>query len=426
MGLRDKLRAICHEVRMRPLQGDPTQIGQLRIRIDRLPSPEAILTQPEPELKQLRALLDRLIYDLDRFESNRSIPEAQRYQHRTGLPPHRRPLVANWYQLAMLKEANGLNNPGAEARRQLHPDWNFEMLANGVFRASFQEKPILDYTLTKTGNGKYDGGIKEVQVYGRNYLPLIDQGIRAPLTIEFFSRAQDLLGEGWQLEHPWWRKAQAQNESDEAWQQRLKDEAFAKGTHIPHSWSTEYDDGADGCMPTGWYLTGLDTNGLPIVFPVRHEYGPFKSNEEALAFRDKAQQLILKKVAMSRKASSDFSEYQTGNQPCQDFKPSDIDKEWFGQARHQCPKCEGRRLFCDNCHTDHHENGWESCEKLPTLVFHKGKYWQVSQSTGDEYLLEPLRDDGTGLRVEKSKCRVVVEPELSRQLEAIKRFISEV
>ena len=113
MGLRDKLRAICHEVRMRPLQGDPAQIGQLRIRISKLPSPEAIQTLPEPNLIQLRALLDRLIYDLDRHESHRSISEAQRYQHRTGLPPHRRPLVANWYQLAMLKEASSEMRSGS-------------------------------------------------------------------------------------------------------------------------------------------------------------------------------------------------------------------------------------------------------------------------------------------------------------------------
>ena len=432
MGLRDKLRAICHEVRMRPLQGDPTQIGTLRIRISKLPSPEAILSLPEPELKQLRALLDRLIYDLDRFESNRSVPEAQRYQHRTGLPPQRRPLVANWYQQAMLKEANGINDPGADARRQLHPDWNFEMLGNGVFRASFQGKPILDYTLTKRENDKHDGGIKEVRTYGRNYQPLFDQGIRAPLTIEFFSRAQDLLGEGWQLERPWWRKAQVNGESEEGWIQRLKDEAFAKGAHIPHSWSTGYDDGADGCMPEGWYLTGLDTNGLPIDFPVRHEYGPFKSNEEALVFRDKAQQLILKKVAMISEASEGMTAAQAQrliDRNKEGYVPTSDEinrawSTWLGMEEKANPGSTGGRDFYPNIdHWDVIRDIAGRPEDKPTLVFYEGKYWQVAQVIDNEFLLEPLRDDGTGVRVDRMRCRVVKEPELSRQLEAIKHFI---
>lgn len=104
-GLRDKLRAICHEVRMRPLQGEPNQLAQLQLRVAKLPSPESILTLSDEALKQLRALLDRLIYDLDRHENNRSLANGQRHQHRTGLPPMRQPLTANWYQTAMTKES---------------------------------------------------------------------------------------------------------------------------------------------------------------------------------------------------------------------------------------------------------------------------------------------------------------------------------
>ena len=74
-------------------------------------------------------------------------------------------------------------------------------------------------------------------------------------------------------------------ETDLQWEQRLASEAFASGRHVPASFATSYDDGVDGCMPSGWYLQGLDANGLTIDFPVRHEYGPFKSEAEALAYR---------------------------------------------------------------------------------------------------------------------------------------------
>jgi hypothetical protein len=68
------------------------------------------------------------------------------------------------------------------------------------------------------------------------------------------------------------------------WERRLASEAFAKGAHIPHGWNVDNDDGGDGCMPAGWYLIGLCRNGVPIHFPVRHEYGPFDSENEARGY----------------------------------------------------------------------------------------------------------------------------------------------
>jgi len=49
---------------------------------------------------------------------------------------------------------------------------------------------------------------------------------------------------------------------------------------------------------------------------------------------------------------------EVGVQPCDNFKP-----EMTGEHEdaHQCPECLGVRKFCLNCHSDHHENGWESC-----------------------------------------------------------------
>jgi hypothetical protein len=29
---------------------------------------------------------------------------------------------------------------------------------------------------------------------------------------------------------------------------------------------------------------------------------------------------------------------------------------------HQCPICDGNRAWCDACHTDHHDGGWETCK----------------------------------------------------------------
>lgn len=73
---------------------------------------------------------------------------------------------------------------------------------------------------------------------------------------------------------------------DQLWTLRLSKEAFDKGKHIPKQWSTEYDTGGDGCMPQGWYLIGRDTNGFPIDFPIRHEYGPFDTEPEAKNYSD--------------------------------------------------------------------------------------------------------------------------------------------
>ena len=70
-------------------------------------------------------------------------------------------------------------------------------------------------------------------------------------------------------------------ETTAQWEERLKSEAYAKGRHIPHSWDISYDSGDDGCMPTGWYLVGLDKVGLPIVWPQRHEYGAYSTKLEA-------------------------------------------------------------------------------------------------------------------------------------------------
>lgn len=54
--------------------------------------------------------------------------------------------------------------------------------------------------------------------------------------------------------------------------------------------------------------------------------------------------------------------YEDGRQPCDKLKRGRSDTICPEIPNvHQCPTCWGRRTWCDNCHMDHHEYGWESC-----------------------------------------------------------------
>jgi hypothetical protein len=58
--------------------------------------------------------------------------------------------------------------------------------------------------------------------------------------------------------------------------------------------------------------------------------------------------------------------FTIGEQPCQHFLRGNADIAALGAGNrrnlHQCPKCEGNRAWCDACHTDHHDGGWETCK----------------------------------------------------------------
>jgi len=58
--------------------------------------------------------------------------------------------------------------------------------------------------------------------------------------------------------------------------------------------------------------------------------------------------------------------FTVGEQPCRKFLRGDADIAALGignrQNLHQCPKCCGNRAWCDNCHADHHDGGWETCK----------------------------------------------------------------
>ncbi len=53
--------------------------------------------------------------------------------------------------------------------------------------------------------------------------------------------------------------------------------------------------------------------------------------------------------------------YQVGRQPCYALRRGPSDVVPGAQNEHQCMVCGGRVSWCENCMTDHHENGWDTC-----------------------------------------------------------------
>jgi hypothetical protein len=101
--VRDKLRAICHSLRMQTWESlDPMVLANIHTRIRKLPSAEGISIMSDTELEGLRKRLDRLLFDIDRHDNIRSKARAIRYTVDTGLPPRREPLIAggSWYHLS--------------------------------------------------------------------------------------------------------------------------------------------------------------------------------------------------------------------------------------------------------------------------------------------------------------------------------------
>jgi len=101
--LRDKLRATCHSLRMRPFVSlDPAASKDILSRVSKLPSAERIAALHEDELRPLQVRIDTLLFDIGRAENDRSKRRAIRHMVDTGLPPARPPLLARktWYDLA--------------------------------------------------------------------------------------------------------------------------------------------------------------------------------------------------------------------------------------------------------------------------------------------------------------------------------------
>lgn len=97
--VRDKLRAICHSLKMRSLDVfDENLRADLKSRIEYLPSPEKITEMGKDDLVTLRKNLDNLLYDIDRADNKRSEGYALRHKVDKRLPPSLKPLLASrWY-----------------------------------------------------------------------------------------------------------------------------------------------------------------------------------------------------------------------------------------------------------------------------------------------------------------------------------------
>lgn len=55
--------------------------------------------------------------------------------------------------------------------------------------------------------------------------------------------------------------------------------------------------------------------------------------------------------------------FTVGRQPCADFKPQrEANEHAVWDNRHECYKGCGLEVsFCETCHYDHHENGYDTC-----------------------------------------------------------------
>ena len=77
--------------------------------------------------------------------------------------------------------------------------------------------------------------------------------------------------------------------------------------------------------------------------------------------------------------------FETGKQPCKDFKPQN---DGFGTNRHSCYKCDKTVSFCENCNRDHHEDGYETCnigKELFEMVYQWGRVGVNVDFRSEEY-----------------------------------------
>lgn len=79
----------------------------------------------------------------------------------------------NWYKIARDEER-----------------WDVIALGNGIFQLRFDKVvPIMDYRL------KDRGDIKEVKIYGMNFLKKVPRGTGTPVTAFLYGGAKNLINE---------------------------------------------------------------------------------------------------------------------------------------------------------------------------------------------------------------------------------------
>ena len=98
--LRDKLRVICHQIKMttKPVS-DETMSVRLAERIKCLPNAEHIASMKQGELKELQAQVSNLMLDIEQANTSRTHDGYVQSMSKKGLPPYRKPVLParNWY-----------------------------------------------------------------------------------------------------------------------------------------------------------------------------------------------------------------------------------------------------------------------------------------------------------------------------------------
>ena len=116
---RDKIRVICHDLKMRTLSGidNPEVLSDIRSRINHLPSAETIAVMASDQIASWRKILDKLLFDIDRADRRRTFNHSIKHRIDKGIPPFRPPILANWYQASKMIRTASINHLGY---------WDFE------------------------------------------------------------------------------------------------------------------------------------------------------------------------------------------------------------------------------------------------------------------------------------------------------------
>lgn len=184
--LRDKLRAICHSLRMGSYESiESYDLDKIKKCIKDLPSPEQISRMKHEDLKSLQTMVNDIIDKIDNASPVRGIGSAIRHHIDKNLPPFRAPVLGNstnWYKTA-----------SEDYSKRLSPLWNVVKLSGEEFRLQYDKYPILDFVLTKRSEEDYNGGIKETKLHGGKFMSKVPRDVRPPMIIEIFSKAKDIL-----------------------------------------------------------------------------------------------------------------------------------------------------------------------------------------------------------------------------------------
>ena len=107
---RSDLRVVCHDLKMRSLSGidDPVVLSDIRSRIEHVPSAESIAVMADEQVATWRKTLDGLLFDIDRADRRRTFDHAIKHRIDKGLPPYRKPILANWYNVSTIRTAGKL------------------------------------------------------------------------------------------------------------------------------------------------------------------------------------------------------------------------------------------------------------------------------------------------------------------------------